>query len=296
MTVAKPAHIRARRLAIAGMHIPPDAVGIVGDTSHVGGGTSYHLGKDDLDLDRHPYSVFESSRDRNGLDNHASAMDFGKFQRRTDRGTFDLLDFNRWLVGLCQANDPDTRDIREVIYTPDGKVVRRFDRLGKRSSGDSSHLFHTHVSEFRDATGARMEKLIQRFVDFMEGVDVPITDDDVNKVWGKKAREYRDEDGGGIDDRTALDILYATHRAALDALAEARAEKLRSEAILAAVRGLDTSAVLARINEVASQETARDAELRALVEQGNSGQLDAEEVVRRMGELLSADTPPPPGG
>jgi hypothetical protein len=43
-----------------------------------------------------------------------------------------------WLVGRCKAGDPDAADIREIIYTPDGKTVQRYDRLGIRSTGDSS--------------------------------------------------------------------------------------------------------------------------------------------------------------
>jgi hypothetical protein len=42
-----------------------------------------------------------------------------------------------------------------MIYTPDGKTVARWDRLGKRSTGDSSHLWHTHLSFFRDSEGRR---------------------------------------------------------------------------------------------------------------------------------------------
>jgi hypothetical protein len=187
-SVAKQAHLDARRLLLDHLDIHPgktvDAdldpaeVGIVGSASHVATGTSYHLGRGDLDLSKRPYSVYESPRDQRGLDEHASAMDVGWFRVTTARGTFDLRAFSRWLVGLCQSGDPDTVDVREVIYSLDGKTVRRWDDLGIRSTGDSSHLTHTHISEYRDATGARMVRLAQRWlghIGLMEE-DVQLTD------------------------------------------------------------------------------------------------------------------------
>jgi hypothetical protein len=61
------------------------------------------------------------------------------------------------------------------------------------------------------------------------------------------------------------------------------------EAILAAVRDqADTETILARIDAVATAEAARDADLRSLVERAASGELAADEVVRLIGERLSA--------
>jgi hypothetical protein len=68
-----------------------------------------------------------------------------------------------WIVGQCKAGAPDTRDIREVIYSPDGVTVKRWDRLGKRSSGDDSHRDHTHISYHRDAEGRDKVSLFKRF-------------------------------------------------------------------------------------------------------------------------------------
>jgi hypothetical protein len=93
------------------------------------------------------YSYGESNRDRYGLTDAASAIDFA--------GASWWHDLTLWLVGRCAAGAPGTEDIREIIYTPDFSVVRRWDRLGIRSSGDSSHLYHTHISFFRDAEGRR---------------------------------------------------------------------------------------------------------------------------------------------
>lgn len=120
-------------------------LGIVGDDEHAKSGTGYHLGKDALKATA--YSIVESARDRSGLTNAASALDVGWF---TLRGK-NLRDFSKWLVAECAAGAPDTLDIREVIYSPDGKTVKRWDRLKIRSTGDDSHLTHTHISWFRDS-------------------------------------------------------------------------------------------------------------------------------------------------
>lgn len=73
--------------------------------------------------------------------------------------------------------------------------------------------------------------------------------------------------------------------------AEVTTVRLAQQAILDAVRGVDTAAILGRIDEHAQAEAARDAELAELVRAGQAGELDAAEVVRRIGELLTAAPP-----
>lgn len=137
--------------------LEPAEVGIVGDPAHRGG---YHCGSDRVTSN--DYSVHESSRDSKGLTSHASALDVGPFSH----GSNNLHTFSTWCVSQCKANAPDTRDIREIIYSPDGKVVKRWDRLGRRTSGDSSHLYHTHFSFFRDSTKAGRDQtpLFRRYL------------------------------------------------------------------------------------------------------------------------------------
>lgn len=165
MTFAPPALKAARQLLTDNldMHplskdypadLDPSEVGIVGDSAHAAGGTSYHLGKSDLTATA--YSR-RTARDKAGLSDAASAVDIGEFRVTTPLGTFTHRDFATWLVEQCQANAPDTRDVREVIYSPDGKIVLRYDRergyASKPEPGeaDDSHLFHDHVSMYRDA-------------------------------------------------------------------------------------------------------------------------------------------------
>ena len=124
--------------------------GIVGDASHVATGTSYHLGKSALALDA--YSR-QTTRDKAGLSEAASALDLGQTNK------VELRKFSSWLVAQGQANAPGTSDIREIIYSPDGIEVHRWDRERGYASGtmtgpgqgDDSHLWHTHISFYRDS-------------------------------------------------------------------------------------------------------------------------------------------------
>ncbi|MFG1675014.1 hypothetical protein [Micromonospora sp. NPDC049282] len=143
------AYLNVDKNVVRDSDLEPAEVGIVGDPSHRGG---YHCGSDRVVVN--DYSVVESTRDRAGLTLYASALDVGMFSVRSGGATHTLRTFSTWMVAQCAANATDTRDIREIIYSADGRTVRRWDRLGKRISGDSSHLFHTHVSFFRDSTRA----------------------------------------------------------------------------------------------------------------------------------------------
>lgn len=125
-------------------------LGIVGDAGHMDRGVSYHLGRDDLKPDA--YSI-RTQRDRLGLTDAASAIDLGRLN-----GTLlQLQRFSRWLVQEGRHNAPGTPDIREIIYSPDGTVVLRWDRERGYASeprggeADDTHLTHTHVSFYRDA-------------------------------------------------------------------------------------------------------------------------------------------------
>ncbi len=130
-------------------------LGIVGDENHNGG---YHHGWDNRNISNgitRDYSWTESSRDASHKTNAASAFDLGMFP--------ELQQLSVWMVEQCRAGAPDTADIREIIYSPDGKVVLRWDRLGIRTSGDPSHLTHTHFSWFRDAELAPKTGPFRRF-------------------------------------------------------------------------------------------------------------------------------------
>lgn len=126
-------------------------LGIVGNAAHKSG---YHLGRDRIystgGQGDNDYSV-KTQRDRSGLTNAASAIDVGNYP--------GLRAMSSWLVSQTRMNAPDTRDIREIIYSPDGLNVYRFDSFTDvlypggdgTGQGDDSHLTHTHISYYRDA-------------------------------------------------------------------------------------------------------------------------------------------------
>jgi hypothetical protein len=142
-----------------------DALGII-HSSPQGGG--YHEGFDLLAAaNRAPgvqyaysdYSYAESpDRDRPYVTDAASALDVGDFRTIyngrtvTHRTIIDLV--------LAEINKPGRgrcHDLREMIYeSPEGSgIVRRWDALGVRNTGDSTHTTHTHLSFFRDSEGRR---------------------------------------------------------------------------------------------------------------------------------------------
>ena len=130
-------------------------LGVVGGPRHKSG---YHLGRDRIfragGQGAADYSI-QLPRDKPFLTNAASAIDLGRLN-----GTLEGLQrFSTWLVERCRAETEAYRDVREVIYSPDGRRVERWDNGVRRlfpagtgtGQGDDSHLTHTHISFFRDS-------------------------------------------------------------------------------------------------------------------------------------------------
>jgi hypothetical protein len=154
-----------------------ESLGIIHSTPQGGG---YHEGRDLLAAaGRAPggfatdYSWVEAARDLNGLDDAGSAFDLGG-------GFARFREITLGIVSACERGDPRTNDVREVIYTPDGYSVRRWDRLGRRDSGDDSHLYHTHISFFRDSEGRRAnaDNFLGLLIQLFEGRAVQTEEDD----------------------------------------------------------------------------------------------------------------------
>lgn len=257
----------ARRLLLA--HLPGLAsaeVGIVGDQPHAATGNSYHLGKGQLVSSS--YSIVESSRDRNGLSNAASAMDIGDFAVTVAGKRHTLQTFSVWLVAQCKAGTADTRDIREVIYSPDGSTVRRWDRLGIRSTGDSSHQWHTHISYFRDSESRDKTGLFRRYLTEIGLLEDPVTPEDVAKIWqtdGIIAAPAGVADtsnthwapGSFLRDSSAL---ARTNNALLvQILAKLGVDQVDEQAIVAGVlAGLDPAAIAAAIPAELAEQVANE--------------------------------------
>lgn len=162
-----------QRYLMARTGLPASGLGVVGDSSHTGG---YHLGNDRLKQNGREstdYSKAESPLDRPGT-NGASAMDIGDFRVSVNGRTVTLRSLSLALVEACRGGDPRASCIREIIYTPDGTTVKRWDRLGIRSTGDASHRYHTHLSFFRDTEGGRAQpgSLLGLLVSIIEGDDM----------------------------------------------------------------------------------------------------------------------------
>ena len=161
MTYAPVSILEVRRLLKGqDMDLSDAEVGIVGGPSHVRQGTSYHLGADQLQMWKNPYSA-RTPRDLAGLSNAASAIDI-------DDDLDELRSLSVWLVEQCRAGAPDTLDIREVIYSPDGVNVLRWDQTRGQGSApfpdsDLSHRTHTHISWYRDSESRRKTGPFQRF-------------------------------------------------------------------------------------------------------------------------------------
>lgn len=108
-------------------------------------------------------------------------------------------------------------------------------------------------------------------------------DDKINLRWdGEVKYSAKTTTVGGILTSTNYYTLQARDRI----LTELSAAKKRDTAILAAVEGLDTEAILARIDQRAAEDAQRDAELATLVEAAQSGRLEANEVVDEIAKRL----------
>jgi hypothetical protein len=265
--------------------LDPAEVGIVGDPDHAASG-GYHEGNDDLARVGRltsDYSKRESARDRPGS-NAASALDIGDFRHvRPDGTVVTLRSLSLGLAAACQRGDPRAADVREVIYTPDGVTVRRFDRLGIRTTGDSSHLYHTHISFFRASEGRRAQpgNVLGLLQSLIEG------DDDVNAEQDTLLKSDAWRTHTIINDEEKVpaaapniagqpNLLRARlvgmegkvdqllTAAAADAARDA-AMKVVLDALAAGGTSVDTAAVIARINEVAATESTTVADLRAEV-------------------------------
>lgn len=126
-------------------------LGIVGDAAHTWG---YHAGRDRIftippGRGWNDVSV-KLARDRAGLTDAASALDLGHDDKA------ELRRFTGWLIERAQDEAPGTRDLREIIGSLDGVNTIYWDRerrvLVTNAAGvDSSHLYHTHLSWYRDS-------------------------------------------------------------------------------------------------------------------------------------------------
>lgn len=177
-------------------------LGIVGDAPHQATGTSYHLGKDQLAASAYSATL---ARDRAGLTNAASAIDLGKL----DGSLANLQKFSVWLVAEVRAHPahpPVYRDVREVIYSPDGQKVLRWDNELKRlnvggdgtGQGDNSHRYHTHISFYRDSEVRDKRALFAPYFAPEEVPMLPFIDSRAREVDLRSGTVLYDETGKAV--------------------------------------------------------------------------------------------------
>jgi len=171
MTYAPPALIELGRYWVrhGGVNL-----GVVGDAAHQRKGTSYHLGRSVLADDA--YSR-KTARDRAGLTDAASAIDLGKLNGNLGQ----LRTFSKWFVARCRTNAPGTQDVREFIYSPDGRTVLRWDRergvnsAPRTGEANNSHLAHSHISFYRDSEKRSKVGLFRPYFEPAKPVTPPAT-------------------------------------------------------------------------------------------------------------------------
>jgi hypothetical protein len=292
------------------IHIALGSLGILGDTDHVEGGDSYHLGKDQLRADA-SYSRTESPRDKHPT-NAASAFDIGDEWRlgavndaaAKKRAQKAFLRFNNIYVAALKAKAGGTADIREIIYTPEGTTVKRLDVLGIRTTGDDRHLTHTHTSFFRDSEGRRagayrtlLLGLIRQAISEEDGFMATVRQQDwdalIWRVEGLAAGRDKAAGGPTKGKPIGLTVRLETVERKLDAVSQAVADV--GPGVAAKLRDQfkkiddDQAATLKVIQDVAT-DVSVDAALRDLLDQHSTGALDADAVVQRMHDLLTGPT------
>lgn len=127
--------------------------------------------------------------------------------------------------------------------------------------------------------------------------DMPINDADAKKIWLTDGIIDAPSDAGDRATNThwapasalrgTLDRVYHLPGELKAIKTEQAAAKLREEAILAAVKGLDTKAVIATVNAAATADATRDAALLAEVQELVSGGATAQEIVDQLALRLA---------
>ncbi|MGH8880059.1 MAG: hypothetical protein ACRD0P_22360 [Stackebrandtia sp.] len=249
--------------------------GIVGDPSHTYG---YHRCRNVLPAS--DYSV-KLAADRAGDGDAAAALDI-KYN-----AAWMKTITSRLLKSAKDKNDPRLNCIREFYGTLDGRRVTGWDcYYGEPATSDDSHLWHVHLSVLRKYTNNKTE--LSKVLDVITGKD---NDDmelsDKVKVPGWLQENF-DDLGANISVQTALASGYGHARSTKEyVLKLAKESRLRDEAVLNAIKGLDTAAVIAAIEKRAAEDAKRDAALAALVEGYSDGSLQASEVADKVVSLIA---------
>lgn len=234
------------------------------------------------------YSITDSE-DRGGPSDKAAAYDWTFRDAQAGRYDTIIKYTKRLLASAKDMDDPRLNGWREFYGQADrDQYVEGWDtRYLRAASSDPSHLWHLHFSEDRnqvdnfDNKKAILSVLRGETVAEWKGQDdMELTDKVSVPQW---VQDNFDELGDDISVETALGSTYGHARSTKEyVLRLERESKLRDEAILRAVEGLDTDAILDAINDRAVAEVERDRQLLELVQSFTSGELNAEQVATRV--------------
>ncbi len=154
----------------------------------------------------------------------------------------------------------------------------------RRPSGDRGHIHLSCRTDFHTSSVADNYDPVAR----IRAASTPPPEDDM---------PLTDKDAPVIQDAVHNTPIGRTGTTFAKVLSSLRIVPAKLDIILAAVAGDDVAeqvaALAARVEQLAAADATRDAELAALVQQGQDGTLDAAEVVRLIGEKLTADAAPP---
>lgn len=237
------------------------------------------------------YSVVDKA-DRGGPPDKAAAYDWTFRDAQAQRYDTIMKYTQRLLKSAKDMDDPRLNGWREFYGQADrDRQVEGWDtRYLRPATSDPSHLWHLHFSESRNQVESYDNK--QAMLSVLRGETVAQWrgEDDVELTDKVKLSDWVSDNFDGLEEitvQTALGSTYGHARSTKEyVLRLERESRLRDEAILRAVEGLDTDAILDAINARAAEDAQRDAALAALVEGYGEGTLNAEQVAERVVQLV----------
>ncbi|MEV4384401.1 hypothetical protein AB0J68_01530 [Micromonospora sp. NPDC049580] len=286
---------------------PRTAFGSKGNTAHLRGA---HRSQEWIKRSR--YSTNRTYTVQSGLtadqERHVAGLDFTPGEWGTARNRALMVEQTGRLMVAMKAGQLD--EVTELFGTTNGRTVTGYNnRTNQAATSDDSHLDHWHLTI--DRRHCRNKQLMERILRIALGL--PTEDDDMTPEehnWlATVHKNLTVLDGrnplGQVYTRMALgtdQVLGAKHNAHASLTSISKQMAAMQAALLGAVQGLDTKAILARVDQVAAADAERDAQLSAeladlagkldqvadLMRRMESGELTAEQVLAQLRELLPA--------
>lgn len=217
---------------------------------------------------------------------HIAALDFTPGPWGTPANRALMAEQTGRLAAALKAGRLD--GVREVIGTLDGRTAVGIRPDGSQRSADNTHLDHWHLTLDRRRCADR--SLMERILAVALGED-----DDMS--WSEQLGPTTSTQSRWPQSprQSASNWLLLAAIYAYDATRLASGIVQRLDALLAAQQGLDTAAIMARMDQLAAEERERDATAAAeraalldLVRRGQAGEMDPRAVVDEIARRLTA--------